>query len=70
MRLIAAVMKLILLSLVFPITNIHMLVFWTLTGIPFYIPSLDMADDIALHDERGIAGLPRLILSHLHSETT
>ena len=55
MRLIAAVMKLILLNLVFPITNIYMLVFWTLTGIPFYIPSLDMADEIALRDERGIA---------------
>ena len=29
-----------------------------------------MPYDIALHDERGIAGLPRLIVSHLHSETT
>ena len=29
-----------------------------------------MADDIALHNERGIAGLPWLIVSHLHRETT
>jgi hypothetical protein len=28
-----------------------------------------MADDIALHDERGIVSFPRLIVSHLHSET-
>lgn len=29
-----------------------------------------MADDIALRDERGIAGPPWLIISHLYRETT